>query len=287
MICDHPAWNIDPSYQLAMAQAFTSLTVGSSFWHGSHTLLGNIADNRFIEVVAFLAHQASLENLAVSPLVRDLSLSGIPRSKTAKESAQQLADMLRTEPVDMWMDSIAALDTPDYMFTFSGIICTLLTLQASDEQVDAALPALMDAFNLPDDIRAFIFDQYLPDIRLATADVNLGILEKGQFQLNTLGTLTKLIYAFLWQEYALTDADIFLDPEVNQLGFTFMVTINKFADYITDFPMLDAGLQKGSGIYPGEERCNPKEPHSKWHVESANGLMDLMMLADNVFKLTA
>ena len=23
MICDHPAWNIDPSYQLAMAQAFT------------------------------------------------------------------------------------------------------------------------------------------------------------------------------------------------------------------------------------------------------------------------
>jgi len=86
-------------------------------------------------VVAFLAHQASLENLAVSPLVRDLSLSGIPRSKTAKESAQQLADMLKTEPVDMWMDGIAALDTPDYMFTFSGIICTLLTLQASDEQV--------------------------------------------------------------------------------------------------------------------------------------------------------
>merc|ERR1711872_1156924 len=28
-------------------QAFTSLTVGSAFWHGSHTLLGNIADNRF------------------------------------------------------------------------------------------------------------------------------------------------------------------------------------------------------------------------------------------------
>ena len=36
-------------------------------------------------------------------------------------------------------------------------------------------------------------------IRLATADINLGILEKGQFQLNTVGTLVKLIYAFLWQ----------------------------------------------------------------------------------------
>ena len=104
------------------------------------------------------------------------------------------------------------------------------------------------------------------------------MLEKGQFQLNTVGTLVKLIYAFLWQvhlspefplltahislvlkkqefawlstflficstdificpvatklrcfpqEYALTDADIFLDPEVNQLGYTFMVSVNK------------------------------------------------------------
>ena len=30
-----------------------ALTVGSAFWHGSHTLLGNIADNRFIDVVRF------------------------------------------------------------------------------------------------------------------------------------------------------------------------------------------------------------------------------------------
>merc|ERR1712033_105321 len=109
----------------------------------------------------------------------------------------------------------------------------------------------MDAFNLPNETRAFIFDVYLPEIRAGTADVSLGFLEHAQFQLNTVGTLVKLIYAFLWQEYALTDADIFLDPEVNQLGYTFMVSVNKFADFLTDFPMLDADLQKGSGIYPG------------------------------------
>ena len=82
-------------------------------------------------------------------------------------------------------------------------------------KVDAVVPTLMDAFNLPDDIRSFMFDQYLPEvgsncppkkiicwipqIRLATAEINLGVLEKGQFQLNTVGTLVKLIYAFLWQ----------------------------------------------------------------------------------------
>lgn len=42
----------------------------------------------------------------------------------------------------------------------------------------------------------------------------MGILEKAQLELDTAGTLIKLIYAFLWQEYVLTSADIFLDPEV-------------------------------------------------------------------------
>ena len=82
---------------------------------------------RFIEVVAFLAHQASLENLAVSSAVRDLSPQ--PRSRSAVATAEQLADLLREAPVEEWQQGIAALDTPDYMVTFSGIICTLLTLQ--------------------------------------------------------------------------------------------------------------------------------------------------------------
>jgi len=284
MICDNKEWSLPREYTTAMAQAFTSLTVGSAFWHGSHTLLGNIADNRCIDVVSYLAHQASLANLPVSSQVMELSLE--PRARSSVATAQQLADMLRSQPVDTWADGIAALDTPDYMLTFSGLVCTLLTLQLSTEQVDTIVPPLMDAFNLPDDARAFIFDHYLPEIRLATANTSFGILELGHFQLNTVGTLTKIIYAFLWQEYALTDNDIFLDPEVNILGASAMVSINKLADWLNDFPMLDPALQTGYGTYPGDTWCNPQEPHSKWHVESANGLMDLMMLSDNMFRLT-
>jgi len=284
MICDNTDWSLPREYTDAMAQAFTSLTVGSAFWHGSHTLLGNIADNRFIDVVSYLAHQASLENLNVPTSVRELSLT--PRSRSGIATAQQLADMLRTESVTTWAEGIGALDTPDYMLTFSGIVCTLLTLQLPAEQVDAIIPPLMDAFSLPEEARTYIFEHYLPEIRLATADVNLGILELYQFQLNTVGTLTKIIYAFLWQEYALTGNDIFLDPEVNILGASAMVSVNKFVDWLTSFPMLDGDIQKGYGTYPGDTWCNPQEPHSKWHVESANGLMDLMMLADSIFKLT-
>ena len=99
----------------------------------------------------------------------------------------------------------------------------------------------------------------------------------------------------------MTDSTIFLDPEVNILGAAAMVSVNKLADFLTEFPMLDSALQTGKhyyvtviyltksvgyGTYPGDDWCNPQEPHSKWHVESANGLMDLMMLADNIFRLT-
>ena len=79
-----------------------------------------------------------------------------------------------------------------------------------------------------------------------------------------------------------------------------MVSINKLADWLNDFPMLNPDLQTGIpvyswvgsnpvldyGTYPGDAWCNPQKQHSKWHVESANGLMDLMMLSDNMFRLT-
>ena len=39
-------------------------------------------------------------------------------------------------------------------------------------------------------------------------------MEKIQLELDTVATLIKLIYAFMWQEYVLTSSDIFLDPEV-------------------------------------------------------------------------
>ena len=50
------------------------------------------------------------------------------------------------------------------MLTFSGLVCTLLTLQLPQDQVDAVVPPLMDAFGLPEDARAFIFDNYLPEV---------------------------------------------------------------------------------------------------------------------------
>ena len=74
--------------------------------------------------------------------------------------------------------------------------------------------------------------------------------------------------------------------KVNILGAAFMSTVNGLANWLNSFPVLSPALQSGYGVYPGDVWCNPQEPHSKWHVESANGLMDLMLLADSVYKMT-
>ena len=65
-----------------------------------------------------------------------------------------------------------------------------------------------------------------------------------------------------------------------------MPAVNNFANGLTDFPVLDEDLQNALNIYPGEERCNNEEGHAKWHVESANGLMDLVLLADDIYRIT-
>ena len=50
------------------------------------------------------------------------------------------------------------------MMTFAGLVSTLLTLQLPPDQVDSIIPILADAFGLPEDIRAFLVEKYLPEV---------------------------------------------------------------------------------------------------------------------------
>ena len=73
-----------------------------------------------------------LENLDVPLAIRDLSTTPRSRSRplqstsylqdfvgrSAKETAQQLADLLRTQPVDTWKQGIAGGGNGSCFFTF-------------------------------------------------------------------------------------------------------------------------------------------------------------------------
>ena len=85
-------------------------------------------------------------------------------ARTSVETAGQLAAMLRSSPVEMWQQEIADLDTPDYMMTFAGLVTTLLTLQLPPDQVDTIIDVLAGAFSLPEDMKQFLVEDYLPEV---------------------------------------------------------------------------------------------------------------------------
>ena len=65
-----------------------------------------------------------------------------------------------------YLDNIVVLglDTPEYMMTFAGIVTTLLTVQLPDNEVDTLINVLGDAFGLPEEMKMFLVEHYLPEV---------------------------------------------------------------------------------------------------------------------------
>jgi len=280
-ICQHRGkWNAEPEYVKAMVQGFVALGMGSSFMHGSETHLGSTVDVRFIDVVAFIAHQASLRPLNSDSAIL-MDLNNTAREQNSLDIAEELTKIFVDKPVQEWKESIDGMDIPDFMNSFAGLITTFMTLIFEDGLVDVLGPFLMETMQVPEDIQNFILSEYVPELRAELSGLNLTEAELETLTNNGIGTFTKLLYAFLWQEEWFPQP-IFLDPFMNILGATMIKYVNNFANGLTTFPTYDMVIQNGTSAYPGSEWCNDKEPHAKWHLESANGLMDLVYLADHI-----
>jgi hypothetical protein len=81
---------------------------------------------------------------------------------------------------------------------------------------------------MPEDLRQFCLIDYLAEVKAATSHIELSLAEKGQIEGNTIGTVLKLLYAFLWQEEVLVSAPILLDPFVNAVCHCFKLSKNNF-----------------------------------------------------------
>lgn len=84
----------------------------------------------------------------------------------------------------------------------------------------------------------------------------------------------------------MVDNPIILDLEINQVGEVAISLVNKLAAWIETFPYSPGFDQAGQGFFPREEDCNAWNPHSKWHLGTAIGLVDLIFLSDEIHKLT-
>lgn len=87
-VCTYPDWNQDVDFRREIKRGFYILSMGSSFWHASHTYLGYQFDNNMIALISYISYQGM-----VSPIINDgqvlntqiRDISPLPRKKTGVE----------------------------------------------------------------------------------------------------------------------------------------------------------------------------------------------------------
>lgn len=285
-ICDHPWWYMPQDQVVAMGQVFSILAQGSAFFHGSQTSIGGSADVRINDLFAYVAYQAAVMNLEPlnSSVIHDLSRT--PRSKSGAEITSEFIDMYIQVPVEEWGHLLDDADFPSLRLGMCGYFSTVLTLLYPPEVVDVLVEVLLGIFSdIPEDVKVFCLEDFLPEVRVATSHVNMTAEEKSKFQGNTFSTLIKLVYAFLWQEEVLTSNDIWLQPSTNEIGMYLLPLVNGIANGMNHFHYNESTMQIGYNMYPGDSWCNYVIPHAKWHLETGIALTDFVFLSDEMYNI--
>jgi hypothetical protein len=273
-------------YVNAILQSFATLGMGSSFMHGSRTRLGGAFDNIPIGVISYNYFQLMTDSLKAVGNGTDSilhELSPAPRAYNGRVLATKLHTIPLQFELNDWLSALDKLDQPDYFFTFGALIINALTLVMPDRISDGIIKLAMSLFGLSPQAQAFLVDSYVPTIRGAMANLHLTLKEKAVLSEKFVGTVLKLLFAFVWQE-GVFKYGILYDATWNVFGAHLIPAVNSLANKLTGFEHADPTIQKSEAIYPGQEWCRVKHtaPHAKWHDESANGLMDLGYLANDV-----
>jgi len=93
--------------------------------------------------------------------------------------------------------------------------------------------------------------------------------------------IMKIAYAFAFQE-EMPPIPFLWKPVPNEMGALLLPSWNKLADHISGVPQLDEHMKQSMDVYPGDFKCRGYSPHALWHEESANGLLEITLLADYI-----
>jgi len=120
-------------------------------WHGSHTYVGYAFDNRLMAVLAYLAHQGSVQNLPnKSSILQEISET--PRNGTGISVAHDLVQMLADSEPPAWAQFVDTMDIErDYYITFGCFFATVFSLiMPFQAGVKWVMTTLADAALKPD-----------------------------------------------------------------------------------------------------------------------------------------
>jgi hypothetical protein len=148
-------------------EALNVLGMGSAFFHASATSLGYQIDNRPIDFFALLFVQSTLSSIPFNPILHDIRLpTDEPRQYSAVGFIDKLSEMVASQSVYEWEETLKAFNAPDYYLTFgayAGIALDVLFLEQPDK-TDNLIRVLGSLLLLPEQVQ-FLTDEFLPELR--------------------------------------------------------------------------------------------------------------------------
>lgn len=124
--CDFPDWNAQVPLRKAVKQAYTTLAMGSAFWHGSLTYLGVVFDNLIIAVVSYLAHSIMIEpfnstNTMFTGLRDDIE------SISAVELSEHMSMLSLDKPITEWAEYLKTAPFQQTFYITFGALVSVVT----------------------------------------------------------------------------------------------------------------------------------------------------------------
>ena len=162
---------------------------------------------------------------------------------SAAEIVDYWLNMFETTDVTEWFEAFHIIDIPPLQKTFSGIFGHILLLEYGyNRTVEIATP-FMNLLGVKDEDQRFIFDEYLPLLEQYIGHIDLTLLETAELNENAIGTVVKLLWAFVWQESIIDLGCI----KLSEITFSFLSTC-----------IFLQGSMKCQRVMCGEHLCNLK-----------------------------
>ena len=189
--------------------------------------------------------------------------------------------MLSKQPVVRWSETLNLADMPhDYFIVFGTFICTFFTI-LFPYFISRVIIRVLASKILKPEQGEFLLNEYLPEIHEATKDLDIPLREKLSIWNKFVGVMMKNLFAFAYQEHHM-NVPYLWTPAGLRIGSALMPWINARADALSGFVPSEKAIREAEDVYPGDSYCRTHQAHALWHEESANGLLDVILLADHI-----
>ena len=115
--------------------------------------------------------------------------------------------------------------------------------------INETFPPSSDLLGVKEEEKEFFLLTFLPELVAITDLHPLTTLEKAELLENTLGTVMKLLFAFVWQEAVIDFNGINEIPAVNEAGAAFLPQFNLFANNLTLWDLHVSDVQLGQNTF--------------------------------------